>query len=440
MSQVRSLLGIGFIILVAYLFSKHRKNILWKTVAWGFGLQVIFAMVILLTTPGEIFFVWINDLIAALLQCSKAGAEFVFGNLIENDIPVLPENGAAADSSPLSSVKYIAKTGSFFAFSVLPTIIFFSAFMSILYHIGIMQRVVSGIAKVMAKTMRTSGSESLSVSADIFVGQTEAPLVIRPYIESMTLSELHAVMTGGFATIAGGVMAAYVGFLSPFIPNIAGHLMAASLMSAPAALAISKIFFPETETSQTAGGVKAPIEKANHNLIDAAAAGASDGLALALNVAGMLIAFIGIVALINALLAVAGSAVGLTQLSLSWVFGKAFAPIAFILGAPWSDCVALGNLLGTKIVINEFVAYLNLRDLVAHQAITPKSAILASYALCGFANLGSIGIQIGGMSVLAPSRRHEIARLGFRAMIAGTLATFSTACIAGFFLDVPKFF
>jgi CNT family concentrative nucleoside transporter len=216
--------------------------------------------------------------------------------------------------------------------------------------------------------------------------------------------------------------------------------MAASLMSAPAALAISKMFFPETEISLTSGTVKAPNEKTSHNVIDAAAAGASDGLSLALNVAGMLIAFIGIVALLNAVLGVLGSAVGMEYLSLSWLFGKIFAPIAFLLGAPFSDCAALGNLLGTKIVINEFVAYLNLRDLVAQNLITSKTAVVASYALCGFANLGSIGIQIGGLSVLAPSRRHEIARLGFRAMIAGTLATFSTACIAGLFMNFPKIF
>ena len=400
----RFISAIGLIVFLgfAYAVSRNRQAINWHTVAWGIGLQIIFAILILKTQGGFILFQWLGDVVTNFLNFGDAGSKFVFG-----------ENF----------------TEHFIAFKVLPTIVYFSAVITVLYHYGILQKAVQSVARLMMKTMKTSGAESLSCAANIFVGQTEAPLLIRPYIESLTISELHAVMTGGFATIAGGVMAAYIAFgISP------SHLIAASVMSAPAALVISKMFVPETEHSLTAGRVAVEVKRTHVNVIDAAADGARNGGILALNVAAMLIAFLGILALINGVLGSLGQVVGLPQLSLEWFFSYIFAPVAWLMGIPWQDCLEVGILLGKKTILNEFIAYLDLQQLIAQNAISERSQIIVIYALCGFSNLGSIAIQIGGIGAIAPSRQADLAKLGISAMVAGSIACFMTACIAGILL------
>ncbi|HHZ79759.1 MAG TPA: NupC/NupG family nucleoside CNT transporter, partial [Candidatus Marinimicrobia bacterium] len=310
-----------------------------------------------------------------------------------------------------------------FAFRILPTIIFFSSLMAVLYHLGIMQWVIRWIAAAVQKTMGTSGSETLSVSANIFVGQTESPLMIRPFINQMTMSELMAVMTGGFATVAGGVMAIYVAMLSD-IPGIAGHLMAASIMSAPAALVMAKIIFPETEESETLGDLRIKIERQDDNVIEALSRGATDGVKLAVNVGAMLVAFVAFVAMINGML-------GLVDLTIQQILGWFFQPLAWAMGAPWSEAGILGQLMGEKIVLTELIAYSDLSQLRAEDAISDRTAIIASYALCGFANFASIGIQLGGIGGIAPKRRKDLAKIGMKAMIAGALASWLTATLAG---------
>jgi CNT family concentrative nucleoside transporter len=325
-----------------------------------------------------------------------------------------------------------AAGGAYFAFSVLPTIIFFSSLMTVLYYLRVMQTVVKAFAWIMQRTMGTSGAETLSASGNIFLGQTEAPLMIRPFVEKMTMSELHCVMTGGFATVAGGVMAAYVGMLLPYFPEIAGHLLAASVMSAPAAIVISKVMYPETEEPETRGTLKADVPSPDVNVIDAATRGAGEGLTLALNVGAMLLAFIALIAMINAGFGWVGSVFGYDGLSLELVSGWIMAPVAWIMGVPWHDSVAIGSLLGVKTIINEFVAYLQLATSLQRGIdLEPRSIVIATYALCGFANFSSIAIQIGGIGGMAPSRRSDLSRIGIRAMIAGTLASFMTATIAG---------
>jgi CNT family concentrative nucleoside transporter len=384
---------------LSYAFSVDRRAIKWSPVLWGIALQLIFAILILKTAPGLAVFKFLGDLVTQFLNFSDAGAKFIFGdNFAEH----------------------------FIAFKVLPTIIFFSSFITLLYHYGILQRVVQAVAWLMIKTMKTSGAETLSCAANIFIGQTEAPLLIKPYLAAMTLSELHAVMTGGFATIAGGVMAAYISFGVP-----AQHLIAASVMSAPAALAISKLLYPETEKSLTAGEVEVKVDQVYANAVDAAASGASDGLKLAANVAAMLIAFLGLLAFFNALLGWFGGLISLPQLSLELICAYLMAPVAWLMGVPWADCAEVGVVLGKKTILNEFIAYLDLMELVKQQAISERSQIISTYALCGFSNIGSIGIQIGGIGAMAPQRQGDLARLGVRAMIAGSLACFMTACIAG---------
>ena len=422
MDRFVGLLGLVIMIAIAYGLSKSRKDISWRLVGWGFGLQFVFALLILKTSPGKWVFEKCNDGILGVLGCAESGARFVFGNLVAQYVPVgtMENPGQFVETPGL----FVDNGMAFFAFSVLPTIIFFSALITVLYHYGIMQKLVLFIAKIMAKTMKTSGSESLSAAANIFVGQTEAPLVVKPYIGKMTFSELCAIMTCGFATIAGGVMAAYVGLLKDAIPGIAGHIMAASIMSAPAGLVFAKLFTPETEESMTSGEVKLKVEKIDKNGIDAASRGATDGLRLALNVGAMLIAFIGLVTLINSLLGLFWE-----DLSLAWIFGKALAPLAWVMGVPWSDCAKFGDLLGTKVMINEFVAFLKLQAYAV--SFSPKAQVIGAYALCGFANLSSIGIQIGGISGIAPERRSDLAKLSIRAMTAGAFASWSTACIAG---------
>ena len=399
MERLISVLGLAVFVGLCYAFSVDRRAVKWPPVLWGIALQLIFAILILKTAPGLVAFKFLGDLVTQFLNFSDAGAKFVFGEKF---------------------------TDHFIAFKVLPTIIFFSSFITLLYHYGILQRVVQAVAWGMIKTMKTSGAETLSCAANIFVGQTEAPLLIKPYVATMTLSELHAVMTGGFATIAGGVMAAYISF-----GVSAQHLIAASVMSAPAALAISKLLYPETEKSLTAGEVEIKVELVYANAVDAAASGASDGLKLAANVAAMLIAFLGLLAFFNALLGWFGGLISLPQLSLEWIFSYLMAPVAWLMGVPWADCAKIGVILGKKTILNEFIAYLDLMELVKKQAISERAAIIATYALCGFSNIGSIGIQIGGIGAMAPSRKGDLARLGVRAMIAGSVACFMTACIAG---------
>ncbi len=452
-----SLLGLGVFVLIAWAMSADRKAFPWRLVLAGTALQLVFGAFVLKTQLGLALFAFLNDAVGQLLEFTDEGSRFLFGEYLDDHFTV--------------------------ALNVLPTILFFSALMTVLYHLGVMQRVVKGVAWAMQRTLGTSGAETLSAAANIFVGQTEAPLVIKPYVGRMTRSELMAVMTGGFATVAGGVMAAYVGMLRDHFPDIAGHLIAASVMSAPASLVIAKVMVPEREVPQTAGTLELKDEKLYANVIDAAASGAADGLKLALNVAAMLLAFLALVAMVNWLFAVpalvhndlewmealdgfrrAGvalpegcadprgaaavaqcireaNALGVTQSPLAWwepgtmqmILGWALWPFAFLMGVPPADCAQVGALLGERVVLNEFVAYVHLAEGLAQEtpAMSRRAAVIATYALCGFANLGSIGSQIGGIGALAPERRADLARLGPRAMVAGVLACFMTACVAG---------
>ena len=435
-------IGIGMMILLAYLMSWDRKRINWRLVASGFGLQALFGVVVLKTEYGRLVFQTVGDWITALLGFLEQGARFVFGNLVQSAVPVTGDGATAG---------MVAQTGAFFAFNVLPTIIFFSALMSVMYYLGIMQLIVKGLAVVMQRTLGTSGAETLSASGNIFLGQTEAPLLIKPFVGKMTNSELNTVMIGGFATVAGGVLAAYVGMLSGMFPGIAAHLLAASVMNAPAGLAISKILLPETEVPETAAGIKSAAaavdrppntggwfarllttDSSDNSVIEAAANGAAQGVQLAINVAAMLMAFVALVALLNALLGGVGGWFGIEGLSLQTILGAALRPLAWVMGVPWQDSEYVGSLIGLKATLNEFVAYSQFAtDLGSGRALEPRSAIILTYALLGFANLSSIAIQIGGIGGLAPERRKDIARLGLRAMIAGNLAAFISASIAG---------
>jgi len=434
LGRLRSLLGLLTLGFLAWVFSVDRKNMAWRVILWGVGLQLLFALFILKTPLGAQFFSWMNTVIVSLLGFTVEGARFVFGNLVYDNVPV--GLGEAATSAPIEAIPgQVARTGASFAFNVLPTIIFFSSLMTVLYHLGIMQWLVRGVAWVMQKTMKTSGAETLSAAGNIFVGQTEAPLLVRPFLETMTMSELNAVMTGGFATVAGGVMAAFVGMLVAYFPDIAGHLMAASVMSAPAALVMAKIMYPEDGEPVTKGGLKLELEKPDVNVIDAAARGASDGLGLALNVGAMLLAFIALISLLNALIGWSGGLVGIEGLSFEVILGWVLAPLAWLMGVPWADAVTVGSLLGMKTVLNEFVAYLQLSSILQEGvALQPRSIVIAIYALSGFANFSSIAIQLGGIGPIAPNRRHDLSRLGLRAMVAGSLAAFMTATIAGMIL------
>jgi len=427
MQRFIPLLGILFFLSVCYLFSTNRKAIKMQTIIWGLLLQFIFALLILKTTPGQNVFLFLNDQVIKFLNFAEKGASFVFGNLPGDHIPVGTGVYGEFQQSGTGGVKMVAQTMSSFAFKVLPTIIFFSSMMAILYYFGIMQRVIEAVAWLMSRTMKTSGAESLSAAANIFVGQTEAPFVVRPFIDRMTNSEIMAIMTGGFATIAGGVFIAYVGFLYHVVPGIAGHLLSASIMSAPAGLVMAKVMYPETEKSETAGVVRVQLKKIDANVFDAATRGASDGLYLALNVAAMLIAFVALIALVNGVLVYVGSQFGVENLTLSKILGLAFSPVALLIGIPYKDALGAGNLIGLQIFATEFVAYRTLAEAVD---LSMRTRVVMSYALCGFANFMSIGIQIGGISVLAPSRRHDLARIGFRAMVAGAFACYTTACVA----------
>jgi concentrative nucleoside transporter, CNT family len=434
--RLTGLLGLGLIFIIAYLMSSSRKAISWRLVIYGTLSQALLALIILKTSFGRMIFDTANNVVIKILAFSNEGARFIFGNLVDANVPVgIPASDLPARISPLSSTGALANTGAFFAFSVLPTIIFFSAITAILYYFGVLQWVVRGISRVMQYTLRTSGAESFSAAANIFLGQTEAPLLVKPFLKDLTRSEIMAVMTGGFATVSGGVLAAFVGMLVGNFPDIAGHLLAASVMSAPASLVMAKMILPETETPLTLTTKKIEVEITDTNVFDAASRGTSDGLYLCINVGAMLIAFVAIIALVNWVLASIGSAVGMTNLSLDQIFAFLFSPFVFLMGVPWEDASAVGNLLGVKTAVNEFVAYIQLGDLLQSGAIkNTKSIIVATYALCGFANFASIGVQIGGLSALAPSRRHDFASIGFKAMIAGTLACLQTAAIAGILL------
>jgi CNT family concentrative nucleoside transporter len=431
--RLRSLLGLLALTALAWGLSVNRSKIQWRVVVWGLSLQLVFAALILKTPIGGVAFGALNDAVVALLGYTLDGARFVFGNLVLDNVPV--GTGTVGQGDFAAVPGQVANTGAFFAFNVLPTIIFFSALMTVLYHLGIMQLAVKGFAWVMQRTMRTSGAETLSTAGNIFVGMTEAPLLIKPFIERMTSSELMAVMTGGFATVAGGVLAAYVLMLVAFFPDVAGHLMAASVMSAPAALVAAKLMVPETEQPETAGTVAIEVERRDANVIDAAARGAGEGLHLALNVGAMLLAFVALIALCNGVLGWAGGLVGREGLSLEGILGWIMAPVAWIMGVPWADAPEVGSLMGVKTMVNEFVAYVQLAgDLSGGATLQPRSVVMATYALSGFANFASIAIQLGGIGGLAPSRRQDLSRLGLRAMVAGSIAAFMTASVAGMLL------
>jgi CNT family concentrative nucleoside transporter len=410
--RMQPLVGLIVILTFAYAISTNRRAIDRRTVAWGLALQILFALLVLKTTVGRQTFQALGAVINRLLDFAFVGSDMVFGPLGNKEVwprimrAVLGEEGA--------------RYSVLFAFQVLPTIIFIAALFAVLYYFGVMQLIVRVFAIVMRRVMRASGAESLNVAASIFMGQTEAPLTIRPYLPRMTESELMTVMTSGMAHISGGIMAAYILFGIE-----AQHLLTAVIMTAPGTLMMAKIFVPETEVPETMGTVRLEIERTDVNVIDAAGRGTSEGLALALNVGAMLISFLALIALVNALL-------GLVGLSLQQIFGWGFAPVAWAMGVPWRDAPVIGNLLGTRMALNEFVAYSQLGTLKSQ--LDPRSFTIATFALCGFANFSSIGIQIGGIGALAPTRRHDLARLGLRAMLAGTFANFITATIAGFLL------
>ncbi|MEE2779095.1 MAG: nucleoside transporter C-terminal domain-containing protein [Myxococcota bacterium] len=427
MERLLSFVGLGALVGIAWLMSVDRKAIQWRPVLWGIGLQLLIGLVILLPQAGQSLFQWIDVGVNTLLSFSEAGSDFLFQTIEPHNVEVIGPDGVAASQTFIGHISPPLKT---VAFWVLPSVIFFSALMSVLYHYGIMQRLVVAVAWVMQRTMGTSGAESLSAAANIFVGQTEAPLMIRPFVKDMTQSELHAVMVGGFATVAGGVMAIYVGVLGG-IPGIAGHLVIASIMSAPAALAISKLMVPETEASLTQGSIQVNMGGDDVNGLDALSRGTLEGLQLALNIAAMLVVFVAMIAMVNGFLSLVGGLVGL-ELTLEGILGWIFSPVAFLMGVPWQDCAVVGQLLGEKLVLTELIAFFHLSEIInGGGELTPRSQVIASYALCGFANFASIGIQIGGIGGIAPERRGDLARIGLRAMIGGTLAAMMTGTVAG---------
>ena len=406
-----SLLGLAAFIALGWLLSNNRRRFPWRTVLWGLGLQFAFAIFILKTPLGEGIFQKATDLVGQLNLYALEGAKMVFGPL--------------ADSAKLDAS--FGKGSGVFAVLIAATIILISALSALLYHWGVLQKIVAGMAWVMMRTMRTSGSESLAGASNIFLGQTEAALLVKPYIPKMTASEIMALMTAGMATIATGVMVVY-----PKLGLDAGHILTASVLSAPAALLVSKIMFPEIERSETAAGAPMKVEKTDANSLDSLCRGTSEGVMLAINVMGMLIAFVAVVALANAVCGAAQGAFGVApenQFTLQTLLGHMNAPFAWLMGVPWKDCTLVGQALGERIVLNEFIGYISLSKSIA--TLDPRSVTIATYALCGFANFASIAIQIGGIGAMAPTRRGDLARLGFRAMIAGLLACYITATIAG---------
>ncbi|MFB0905149.1 MAG: nucleoside transporter C-terminal domain-containing protein [Nonlabens sp.] len=426
-SMYRGIIGIVFILGIGFAFSANRKKIDWRLVVIGVSLQITFATLFILVDEVAMVFKWIADLVVEFLAVSEQGAQFVFGGLVD----------------PSQSMGYI------FAFKVLPTIIFFSAFTSLLYYLGILQKIVFVFAWVMSKTMRLSGAESLAAAANIFIGQTEAPLVVKPYLEKMTKSEMLCLMVGGMATIAGGVLAAFIEFLGGTDPEtkaiFAQHLITASIMSAPAAIVMAKMLYPETNPETIDRKLDISKEKIGSNVLDAISRGTTDGLKLAVNVGAMLLVFTAIIAVVNWFLGdLIGDTTGLNDLivettqgryekfSMQYILGNLFAPVAWVIGVPSDDIVAVGQLLGEKTILNEFFAYASLSKLKAAGTIVNyRSIVIATYALCGFANFASIGIQIGGIGVLAPGQRKTLAAFGIKALIGGTCAALLTATIAG---------
>jgi CNT family concentrative nucleoside transporter len=428
--RAMGLLGLATLVGLAVLLSYDRRRIPWRLVAAGLALQAAFGVLVLKTAPGRWFFESVGAVVNGLLGFTAEGARFVFGGLIGSTVPVgAPQAGGGFDTT----AGLVAQTGALFAFGVLPTIVFFSSLMSVLYHLGVMQLVVKGLAWVMQRTLRTSGAETLSASGNIFLGQTEAPLLIKPFVNTLTASELFTVMVGGFATVAGGVLAAYTLMLQDAFPNIAGHLLAASVMNAPAGLLLSKIIRPEDGVPLSRDSLHVEVEKADANVIEAAASGAAVGVQLALNVAGMLMAFIGLIAMLNFGIGWLGGLAGMDGLTFQKILGTVLRPLAWVMGVPWADTAYVGGLIGVKTVLNEFVSYAQFAGDLQSGAlsISPRAAVITAYALLGFANFSSIGIQIGGIGGLAPGRRGEIARLGLRAMLAGNLAAFMSATLAG---------
>ncbi len=397
--------ALGFVAMIgfAWLLSSDRRHPPWRTVAWGVALQLALGLLLLETAVGSLFFRGMNAVVSALIEYTDAGVRFVFGALVD--------------------------TGFSFVVNVLPIIVFMGSFFAVLYHLGVIQRVVDALAVVLMRTMRTSGAESLSAVANLFVGMTESALMVRPYLERMTRSELFTLMTLGMSTVAGSVMLAYVGMLGG--GDFAGHLATASLLSAPAGILVAKIMVPETEVPETAVGGSAGVARTTRNVVDAAAEGAVAGMRLAAYVGAMLLAFVALIALLNDLIGWLGGFVGAPGLTMQRALGVALAPIAWLLGVPWQDAAQVGSLLGIKTVLNEFLAYQELAALMEQGALQPRSAVITSYALCGFANFGSLAILLGGIGGLAPSRRGEVASLGLRSIASGTIATFMTACVAG---------
>jgi CNT family concentrative nucleoside transporter len=408
MERFTGVLGILVVLLVAYLFSTNRKSIRPRVLGWGLSLQFGFAFLVL-KTPVAKAFQAMSAGVNHLLEYAAEGSKFVFSDKL----------GAPSDMF-----------GTIFAFQVLPIIIFIAALFGILYYLGIMQVLVRAMAVIMQRVFGTSGAESMNVAASIFMGQTEAPLTIRPFIAGMTESELFTVMASGMAHVSGAVMAAYV-----LIAHVEiRHLLTAVIMTAPATLMLAKMMIPETGSPATAGNIKIEVERPGVNIIDAASRGASDGLQLALNVGAMLIAFIGLIAMVNGILLALHYTrfLGWMPGSLQLILGRIFAPVAWLLGVKWNDCASVGNLLGTRLILNEFVAYVDLGKI--GNTLDPRSFVIATYALCGFANLSSVAIQVGGIGALAPSRKSDLARLGLRAVACGTMANFMSACIAGMML------
>jgi len=406
MGSFLGILGLFTLLSIALLLSENRSAINIKTVLYGLIFQLIFALFILKTPFGAPIFSFLDKSINILISFSSSGSDFLFKSYID---------GVGFHPGLIN-----------FAFSTLPTIIFFSSLVAVLYHFGILQAIIKFIARRMQLTLGTSGSETLSVAGNIFLGQTESPLMVRPFVSKMTKSELMAVMTGGFATVSGGVLAIYVSWLTD-IQGIAGHLLAASVMSAPAALVVAKIIYPETEESQTMGDVNVNIEQTNINVMEALSNGATDGLKLAANIAAMLIAFISFVAMVNYFLSFGGT-------SMEEIFGIIFRPLAWTMGIPWNEAQLVGMLMGKKIVLTELIAYGDLQNLIRDGMISDRSAIISTYALCGFSNFASIGIQLGGIGAMAPERKKDLAKLITKAMFGGAIASWLTATIAGLLL------
>lgn len=469
MERGQGLIGIGVLLLLAVAMSSHRRRIDWRLVATGLALQLVFALFILKTPIGRPCFDLLNAGFNRVIDFAQSGTTFLFRPL--SDVFVTTHEVLAPEEPPVEETdpapegtdpappdaeksespaspwpaggrvrlrwldsRHIAAPLMNIAVVVLPTVIFFSGLLAVLYHLGVMQAVIRGIAWLMVRTMRTSGAETLCVAANIFVGQTEAPLMVRPFLGRMTRSELLTVMVGGFATIAGGVMALYIGMLSPSLPDIAGHLMAASVMSAPAALVIAKILQPEIDQPATLGDVRVHVPRTAGNVIEAFGDGVASGLQLALNIGAMLIAFVAAVALVNGVLEQIPVPDGSSPLTLQGLLGTLFRPLAWTLGVPWSEAGTLGMLLGEKLVATELVAYSHLQTLTIGVDLSHRTAVIASYALCGFANFASVGIQLGGIGAMAPERKRDLAQLALRAMLGGALASWLTAAIAGLLL------